>query len=295
MPIEDTTVRRPAILVVIGPTASGKSDFAVLLAQQHNGEIISADSRQAYKGLDIGTGKITEPEMKGIPHHMLSTYELDDTVSVARYASDAAPIIEDILARGKTPIICGGTGQYVDALIYTATPPRVPPQPLLRKELEQRSAEELAEELKHRDPVRYASIDRHNRVRLIRALEIIKSLGTVPSLVTPELRYETEMYIMSPSRSLLKERIVARYEKRMKQGMLEEVQNIMKHGYTSEMMKKYGLEYVTLGAYIEGALSHEEVQEKLVTASLQYAKRQETWNKKYPRDLRIKIHIVPVE
>ena len=115
----------PQIIVVVGPTASGKSDYAVALAKKSNGEIISADSRQMYKGLDIGTGKITLTEMEGVPHFMLDVYELNDEVSVARYVHDAIPILNDILARGKTAIICGGTGQYIDALIYHTQIPEV--------------------------------------------------------------------------------------------------------------------------------------------------------------------------
>ncbi len=131
------------IIIVVGPTASGKSDFTVELALKVNGEIISSDSRQVYKGLDIGTGKITEEEMKGVKHHMISVYDLDEDVSVARFARDAAPILKDIMSRGKTPIICGGTGQYIDALIFDTKIPAVGPNKKLRAELEKLSTEEL--------------------------------------------------------------------------------------------------------------------------------------------------------
>ena len=134
------------IIVVVGPTASGKSDFAVDLALKNNGEIISADSRQVYKYLDIGTGKITEEEMRGVKHHMLSVYELDEEVSVARFARDTIPILKDILSRGKTPIICGGTGQYIDALIFDTQIPHVGPNKKLREELEKLKTEEGIEE-----------------------------------------------------------------------------------------------------------------------------------------------------
>lgn len=269
------------IIVVVGPTASGKSDFAVQLAHKHNGEIISADSRQVYKYLDIGTGKITQEEMHGIPHHMLSVYDLDEEVSVARYARDTAPILEDILSRGKTPIICGGTGQYIDALIFDTTIPKVKPNYELRKQLEEKSTENLFEELQEKDSARAATIDKHNRVRLIRALEIIESLGNVPQQEKPELRYTTNIYLMDISRDLLRIRIMKRLEKRLIEGMVDEVRSIIQKGYTSDSMKKFGLEYVTTGKYLEGTLTEPQMKEELINKSMQYAKRQQTWNKKY--------------
>ena len=176
------------VVVIIGPTASGKSDFAVEYALSHNGEIISADSRQLYRGLDIGTGKITREEMKGIPHHMLDVCDIGEKFSVAEYVRLALPILEDIRARGKTTIICGGTGHYVDALIYKDTFPQIPPNETLRKELEGKTTEELFEELTSCDPDRAKTIDKHNRVRLIRALEIVTSTGKpIPPLTPPIL------------------------------------------------------------------------------------------------------------
>ncbi len=281
----------PSLVVIAGPTASGKSDFAVGYALTHNGEIISADSRQVYKGLDIGTGKIRKDEMKGVKHYMLDVYDIGEEVSVARFARDAAPIIQDILSRGKTPIICGGTGQYIDALIYTTSIPEVKPNKQLRDELEKKSTEELFEILQKKDRERAETIDSHNRVRLIRALEIIESLGKVPTHNTPVLLYPTTMYLLSPTRTILKERITTRLEKRLREGMIDEVRSVMKKGYTSNDMKKFGLEYVTIGKYLEGILTDEEMKKELITKSMQYAKRQETWNKKY-QSFAIKIAVM---
>lgn len=272
---------KPHVIVVIGPTASGKSDFAVEYALAHNGEIISADSRQVYKGLTIGTGKITTEEMKGVKHHMLDVYDIDEEASVARFAHDASPILIDIISRNKTPIICGGTGQYIDALMYRTSLPKVPPNKTFREKLEKKTTEELFTIVQKKDPRRASTIDRHNRVRLIRALEIIESLGTVPSQDIPTLLYPTTMYLMSPSRETLRIRITKRLEKRLKEGMVGEVMSVMKKGYTSEMMKKFGLEYVTIGKYLEGILTDEQMKKELIAKSMQYAKRQETWNKKY--------------
>ena len=273
--------RTSKIVVVVGPTASGKSDFAVELALKNNGEIISADSRQLYKGLDIGTGKITEDEMKGVRHHMLSVYDLDEEVSVARYARDTTPILEDIINRGKTPIICGGTGQYIDALIFDTTIPKVPPNRELRNELEKKSTDMLYEDLVKKDPARAKAIDKHNRVRLIRALEIITTLGKVPQQNTPKLRFPITLYLMKPSRDLLRKRITTRLEKRLLIGMIDEVKGIIQKGYTSQTVKKFGLEYVSISKYLEGTITQEAMKQEIITKSMQYAKRQETWNKRY--------------
>ena len=277
------------VIVVAGPTASGKSDFAVKLALSLSkglapfidGEIISADSRQVYKGLDIGTGKITEGETNGIVHHMLSVYDLDEEVTVARFARDCSPIIEDIFTRNKTPIICGGTGQYIDALIYNTQLPTVAPNKKFREELEIKNSEELFEKLSIKDPARAHVIDKHNRVRVIRALEIIESLGYVPLQENQKLKYETEMYIMNPTRQLLRERVVQRLKKRFEIGMIDEVKIVIQRGYTSGDMKKFGLEYVTITKYLEGNITEEEMYQELTNKTMQYVKRQQTWNKKY--------------
>lgn len=275
------TNKIPKIIVVVGPTASGKSDFAVDLALKNNGEIISADSRQIYKNLDIGTGKITKEEMKGVKHYMLSVYELDDEISVASYARDASPILKDILKRGKTPIICGGTGQYIDALIFNTQLPQVGPNKKLREELEKLTTEELVASLKARDSERLSAIDIHNRPRLIRALEIVESLGKVPKQKTPKLLYDTKIYLLNPTREVLRERITKRLEKRLAIGMIDEVKNIMECGHNSDSMKKFGLEYVAIAKYLENKINEEEMKQEIITKSMQYAKRQQTWNKKY--------------
>ncbi len=275
---------QPHVIVVVGPTASGKSDFAVELARKHNGEIISADSRQIYKGLDIGTGKITREEMKGITHYMLDVCDLDDDFSVAEYKRLAFPILEDILARGKTPIICGGTGQYIDALIYTQEIPEVKPNKKLREELERKTADDLYNELLSKDKRRAGEIDKHNKVRLIRALEIVAALGIVPIQSEANCIRPTEIYLMDISRELLRERITKRLFKRLEIGMIDEVQKIMHQGYTSDSMRKFGLEYVTIAKHLEGTLTKNEMEEEIVTKSMQYAKRQQTWNKKYAKD-----------
>ncbi|MEN9881288.1 MAG: tRNA delta(2)-isopentenylpyrophosphate transferase, tRNA dimethylallyltransferase [Candidatus Parcubacteria bacterium] len=286
----------PKVIAVIGPTASGKSDFAVEYALAHNGEIISTDSRQVYEGLDIGTGKITHDEMKGVPHHMLDVYAPGEEVSVVRFRDDALPIIEDIFARGKTPIICGGTGQYLDALIYNETLPQVPPNATLRRELSHKTKEELFIMLQTSDSTRAKTIDKDNPARLIRALEIINHQNFVPKQQKPELRYTIEMYIMAPSRDVLRDRIKRRIEKRLHQGMLEEVSTLLeKKIYSEQELKRFGIEYYLIARYLRGELLEDEMKEKLFYAIYHYAKRQETWNKKYTTIPAITLTMVTVK
>lgn len=271
----------PSVIVVVGPTSSGKSDFAVELAHKNNGEIISADSRQIYQGLDIGTGKITEREMKGIPHHMLDIIPIEKSFSVAEYISQALPIIDDIIMRGKTPIICGGTGQYVDALIYTNTLPEVPPNQNLRNNLEQYTTDELYEKLLQKDPNRANHIDRHNRVRLIRALEIVETIGKVPRLSSLTPRFSVTLYLLNPSKEVLQKRVHTRLMRRLEQGMIEEVENLIKQGFDPATIEKRGIEYKYIVKYLHKDIDKDELIRRLTIATWQYAKRQRTWNKKY--------------
>jgi tRNA dimethylallyltransferase len=273
------------VIVVAGPTASGKSDFAVRLALERDGEIISADSRQVYKGLDIGTGKITVEEMKGVPHHMLDVaepgYPPAGGFSVADYARIAKPIITDILSRGKTPIICGGTGQYIDSLIFDTELPAVPPNQGLRQELERKDVDELYAELAALDPYRADTVDRHNKVRLVRALEIAYELGHVPVVQEPKLVYETEFYLMNPARDVLRERIGTRLRARLACGMLDECRRLLEQGVSHDTLERLGLEYRYMSRHLRGELPYKTFVDQLKDKICQYAKRQQTWNKKY--------------
>lgn len=283
------------VIVVAGPTSSGKSDFAVELAHNCNGEIISADSRQIYKGLDIGTGKITKKEMRGIPHHMLDVLSPGEPFSVSEYKRMASPILEDILARGKTPIICGGTGQYIDALIYNQTLPKVPPNARLREELSYLATEELSKKLRMLDEERWSTIDKHNRVRLIRAIEIASSFGKVPKLTTPKLFYRTTMYLLSPTRELMHERITKRLLKRFDEGMVEEVKQLINKGMTHDECERLGLEYRYISRYLRALISYEEMVRLLTFKTNQYGKRQCTWLKKYEQDKNLELKIIEIK
>lgn len=271
----------PRVIVVVGPTASGKSDFAVEYALKHNGEIISADSKQVYRGLDIGTGKITKNEMKGIPHYMLDVADVDHLFSVSDYKEIALPIIEDILSRGKLPVICGGTGQYIDALIYEDTFAQVKPNQKLRQSLQSKTTEELFDELQKKDKARAQVIDKHNRVRLIRALEVINALGAVPKLPEKKFRYDTEIYLLSPTKEQLLQRIKLRLDKRLENEMLDEGRALRARFIPDSRIASLGLEYKWMNEYLKGNCTYDEMKEKLLTAIWRYAKRQMTWNKKY--------------
>lgn len=269
----------PKIIVVCGPTATGKSDRAVELARLYNGEIISADSRQVYKGLDIGSGKITTKEMRGVPHYMLDVASPLRTYSVARFQKKAQVHIADILKRGKVPIICGGTGFYIDAIIFNTEFPKVTSDALLRKKLEQKSVEELFKVLQKKDSRRAKIIDRHNKVRLVRALEIIATLGKVPKL-SKKLMYNVERVYLDFPDDVLKERIHVRLLKRMKQGMLAEAKRLHANGMSWKRMEKLGLEYRFLALVLQKQMTKVEFAAELELASWHYAKRQRTWFKK---------------
>ncbi len=270
------------LIVVCGPTATGKSDYAVTLAKKINGEIISADSRQVYKGLDIGSGKITKREMKDVPHHLLDVANPKRVFSVMQYQRLATRAIKDILKRGKVPIICGGTGFYIDAVVYGQSLPAVKPNATLRKQLEKLSTQELAEKLQTLDTARYEEIDIHNRIRLIRAIEIATALGSVPK-VQRTAQYDVEWIYLDFADDVLKDRIHARLLKRMKVGMVAEVTRLHDEGVSWRRLESLGLEYRYLALFLQNKLSKADMLAQLEMAIWHYAKRQRTWFKKYAK------------
>jgi tRNA dimethylallyltransferase len=273
---------KPAILVILGPTASGKSDLAVTLAQKLNGEIVSADSRQIYKGLDIGTGKITKEEMKGIPHYLLDIVSPDKTFSVNEYQKQAYEVIDNILKRGKLPIICGGTGFYIQSIVDGLVFPKAKADTVLREKLSKLDADALFRILTKFDPSRALTIDAQNKVRLIRAIELIKVFGKTPKIkMNP--RYECLQFGIKFRDELLKERINKRLEKRLKLGMIKEAEELHKNGLSWKRMEQLGLEYRYLAYYLQKKISYEEMVKQINMVSWQYAKRQMTWFKRDER------------
>jgi tRNA dimethylallyltransferase len=274
------------IVVIVGPTATGKSDLAVQLARKMDGEVISADSRQVYRGLNIGTGKITKKEMRGVPHYLLDVADPRRRFSVAEYKRLAEKKIDEIVSRGHVPIICGGTGFYIQAVIDNINSPDVPPNRALRKKLAMRSVTELFAMLKKRDPVRAKAIDRHNKVRLIRALEIVQTLGKVPSVAhnTKPSPFDPIIFGLKIPENKLKEKIKARLIKRLEGGMITEAKKLHSAGLSWKRMEELGLEYRYLSRYLRGQISKAEMIAALETEIWHYAKRQMTW---FKRDKRI--------
>ena len=285
------------ILVIVGPTATGKSDLAVFLAKKLGGEIVSADSRQVYKGLDIGTGKVPRDYTnyklkaknylyKGIPHHLLDVANPKRVFTVSEYKKLGEKALQDIWRRGKLPIICGGTGFYIQALVDGIILPEVPPNKKLRKQLEKKSAVELFMILKKLDPRRAKEIDRKNPRRLIRAVEIAKYLGRVPRLKVqaPKNTDILQIGIDTPD-EVLKERIKKRLLARIKKGMIQEAVRLHRQGLLWKRMEELGLEYRYLARYLQEKTSKEEMIIQLAHEIWQYAKRQRTW---FKRDKRIR-------
>ena len=291
------------LLVIVGPTASGKSDLAVRLAlrmKDKNGdigaEIISADSRQVYKGLDIGTGKITREEMQGVPHHLLDVADPADTrgrFTAMDWKKLAEEKIAEIHARGRLPIICGGTGFYISTLIDDLGFPDVKAEPGEQERLETLDAEVLFEELKKLDPARAATIDLKNKRRLARAIVIARALGSVPAVTHPapdKQKYDlTIIGVLLPD-SELRRRIHTRLLTRLDAGMVQEVERLHTPkpaggGLSWERMDELGLEYKYLAQYLQNKMTLAEMTEILSAKIWQYARRQKAWFKK---DTRIK-------
>ncbi|MEK7538257.1 MAG: tRNA (adenosine(37)-N6)-dimethylallyltransferase MiaA [Patescibacteria group bacterium] len=268
------------LIVILGPTASGKSDLAVEIARRVSGEVISADSRQVYRGLDIGTGKITKKEMNGVPHHLLDVANPKRTMSVVQYESLATCAIKDIFKRGKVPIICGGTGLYIDAVLTTASFPEVPPNIALRRKLEKLSVDKLFKQLQKLDPVRAKTIDARNPRRLVRAIEIAGKLGSVP-VRPPILERYNALYIgLTLPQEKLSERIHVRLLARMRRGMVAEAKRLHAQGLSWKRMESLGLEYRFLAQFLQNKISKGEMIELLNIAIRQYAKRQMVWFKR---------------
>ena len=273
------------IIIILGPTASGKSALAVKIAKKFNGEIISADSRQVYKGLNIGAGKITKKETGGIPHHCLDIVSPKKIYTVSDFKKHADEAIEKIFAKNKTPIIVGGTGLYIQAIVYNIVLPYVKPDWKLIKKLEKTTTEEMFALIEKLDPARAKNIDAKNPHRLIRAIEIAKALGKVPNLEASLPSWETFQIGIKLSDEKLKEKINKRLVYHLKKGMLAEAKKLHSQSLSWKRLYELGLEYRYLAKFLKGEISKEEMIEKLKIEIWQYAKRQMTW---FKRDKRIK-------
>ena len=351
-------------LIIVGSTAAGKSDLAILLAQKYNGEVISADSRQVYRGMDIGTGKVTRDKViphaplsegswrvpetegwgkmqskkkninntpsqsppfkggevkkiqslffsEGIRHHLLDVASPKRSYNVTHFVRDAKKAITDIKKHGKIPIICGGTGFWVQALVEDNVFPAVKPDVKLRKRLGKLSAEKLFAMLKKKDKERAATIDAKNKVRLIRALEICESLGTVPPLRHPELvegstlslvdsstrpprlgeagrlvRNDKGSFLIigiNPDKETLQKNIKIRLEKRLKKGMLAEVKHLHADGVNWKRLESFGLEYKNVALFLQKKITREAMRQNILQESIHYAKRQLSYLRRFEK------------
>lgn len=284
------------LLVIVGPTASGKSDLAIKIAKKFNGEVISADSRQIYIGMDLGTGKVEKDRdrrskyyySEGIRHHLLDIAEPNKYFSVYQYQKLAINSIKNILKRKKLPILCGGTGLYISSVIENWQFLKVKPDFNLREELEKLSTKELFLKLKKIDPDRAKNIDPNNKRRIIRALEIALKLGKVPPLRKQPLKLDILILGIKKDKEQLKKLIKIRLEKRLKEGMIEEVKKLKEKGLSNEKLEAFGLEYRYVNRFLERKIDYESMKTQLYKAILNYAKRQMTWFKKMKNVIWIK-------
>ncbi|MCD6412126.1 tRNA (adenosine(37)-N6)-dimethylallyltransferase MiaA [bacterium] len=265
--------KRPKILVILGPTASGKSDLAVKLAQKFNGEVISADSRQVYKGMALGSGKITKKEMKGIKHYLLDVASPKRQFSVSQFQKKAKEAIEKILKKGKLPIVCGGSWFWIKVLIEDWQLPEVKPDFKLRKKLQKKSAKELFSLLKKIAPQRAKEIDKENKVRLIRSLEIALNLLEFPKIKKRKSFEVLKIGIDLPFEKL-KKKILIRLKKRFKKGMVKEVKRLKESGLSWEKIESFGLEYRWVALYLQKKIDFKQMEEKLFKDILRFARKQ---------------------
>ena len=279
---------KPKVVVICGPTASGKTALSIELAKKINGEIISGDSMQIYKDMDIGTAKPTKEEMQGIRHYLIDFVEPSKRYSVAEFKKDAENAIEEILKKGKVPIIVGGTGLYIDSLIYGIEYQDIKIDEKYRKELEKRAEVEglqkLYEEAYNIDSRAAEKISKNDKKRIIRILEIYKATGKTKTEQEIESRkkeskYDYIVFAINMDRQKLYERINKRVDIMIKQGLIEEVENLLKK-YNKFPTAMQGLGYKEVVEYLDGKVAKEEMIEKIKMETRRFAKRQITWFKK---------------
>lgn len=275
---------KPKIVVICGPTASGKTALGIKIAQQANGEIISSDSMQIYKDMDIGTAKPTPEERAQAVHHLVDFVSPDERYSVADFKKDATEKIEDILSRGKLPIIVGGTGLYVNSLIYNIEYKEEITDIEYRNELEKVDLETLYKQAQEIDPEAAAKVSQNDRKRITRILEIYHTTGKTKTQMEAESRkevkYDYKIFVLTPERDKLYERINLRVDLMMQAGLVDEVKQLLQK-YNEFPTAMQGLGYKEVKEYLDGEITEEEMVEKIKQESRHYAKRQLTWFRQY--------------
>src|ERR671931_1167807 len=279
--------RREALLVICGPTATGKTDLAIRLARHLGGEIVNADSRQVYRSMDIGTAKPTPAQRAAAPHHLLDVVDPDEPFTLADYLELAHNAIADILARGGLPIVVGGTGLYVRALAQGFAVPRVPPDPRLRAALEALAEAEgspaLLARLRRSDPHTAATIDVRNPRRLIRAIEVAEATRvSFAAQQRARPRYDALVLALTADRALLYERADRRVDAMMAAGFLDEVAALYARGYSPDLPALSGLGYRQLGEHLRGARTLDDAVQATKLATHGFIRRQLTWFRREP-------------
>lgn len=272
------------LLVILGPTASGKTKLAVQLAQRHQGEIISADSRQIYKGLDIGTGKdLTDYET--IPYHLIDIRDPKNPYSINSFRHDFAEAYRIIRSKKRQAILCGGTGSYIQAVLQDQPYSRVPTNKMFHEQLDQQSVDELRRRLQHETAPADFSIDFSNKKRIIRALEIITYLKHHPLPLARTQPIKEHLIIgINPHRERRRTLIDERLTKRLDEGLIKEVESLLMSGLSHHQIQWFGLEYKYVSFYLNGKMTYHEFTEKLRTEIHRFAKRQMTYFRKMEKD-----------
>ena len=278
------------LIIICGPTATGKSDLALDIAEKFNGEIVNADSMQLYRGMDIGTAKLTVGELRNIPHHLLDILTVEQDASVAQYQGLARAAVDEIRGRGKAAIVVGGTGLYIKSIIDEMNFPET--DPALRKRLEDEAellgTAELYSRLRMLDPEAAAAIEPANTRRIIRALEVIEVTGEPYSANLPSdtsLRYPEALHFgLAMERANLAPRIEARVHRMFEKGLVEEVRSLISQGLLAGTTAQRAIGYAQVISFINGEISLEQAIEETIVATRQYVRRQETW---FKRDQRI--------
>ena len=272
------------LIVILGPTATGKTNLAVQIAKRYPAEIISADSRQVYKDMDIGTGKdIEEYTIDGqtIPYHLIDIISPTQDYSVFQFQKDFYKCYKEIRRRKSIPILCGGTGLYLESILLNYNMAEVNPNPELREKLEKESHEELIQKLKELSPQLHNTTDLSSKKRTIRAIEIAlfkeKGRGRKEKEKREDIHFKFCVIAIAPERNIVRDRITNRLKVRLKSGLIDEVENMLKNGLNRDRLDYFGLEYKFIGQFLDGSINYNDMFQKLNTAIHQFSKRQMTF------------------
>jgi len=283
--VETEIKNKPQIIIILGPTATGKSSLAIDLAKKQNGEIISADSMQVYKGMDIGTAKLSKKEQESVPHHLIDVKNPDEAWTVADFIDQVNKLIKDILNRGKTPIIVGGTGLYLNSFLEGFSFPIAPANLTLRKKLEKFESSVLWKKLNRVDPKASEKISEKDKKRIIRALEVYESTGKPISNLQKKNpikdKYNIKLIGLNMDKEKLYKRIERRVDNMISKGLIDEVKSLMKKGYSKNLISMQALGYKEMIKHLEGNMDLEQTIALIKQKTRNFARRQMTWFRRF--------------